>query len=595
MGTEARAGGSSQVTRRQFVAAASGALGAGALPGVAAGATPKRWRRSQTALVLGGGVAGLTVAHELAERGFAVTVYERRALGGKARSVQVPGSASAGRRPLPGEHGMRTFPGFYQNLPDTLRRIPFGSNQHGVFGNLSDCSQLEFARAGGREDVILPVSLKGGWTVEQVRSSLTALVQAGFRIPPQQAAYFVDRLLVFFSSSDARRYGQWEPMSWAMFTQSSRYSADYRRLLTGWINRQLLAASAPDVSALSVGILWEAGVYNLMGRFGTGSFDRVLDLPTNEAWIDPWVRHLRHLGVRFEHAAVDSLATANGRIDHASVLGRDGRRRRVGADWYVLTVPAERAAPLLDGPVRRADPSLARVAALTTDWEAGIQFYLRQETPIVHGHVLYIDSPWALSSISQAQFWPRRRFARDYGRGSVRDCLSVDIADWTTPGLLYGRPARACTPEQISHEVWAQMEAALNDTGRKVLHDDLVESWFLDPGLKVQHGRLTTEDPLLISTPGSWRNRPSAATKLPNLFLAADYVRTDINTACMEGANEAARRAVNALLDTSGSRHPSARVYPLFRPPEFEGLRRLDAKRYANGEANLFDVPAPPA
>ncbi|SLJ81199.1 amine oxidase [Mycobacteroides abscessus subsp. abscessus] len=77
--------------------------------------------------MLGGGVAGLTAAHELAERGFEVTVYERRALGGKARSIPVPGTAAGGRPELPGEHGFRFFPGFYQHIPDTMRRIPFGA------------------------------------------------------------------------------------------------------------------------------------------------------------------------------------------------------------------------------------------------------------------------------------------------------------------------------------------------------------------------------------------------------------------------------------------------------------------------------------
>ena len=44
--------------------------------------------------VLGGGVAGLSAAHELVERGFDVAVYERRdAFGGKARSTTKPGMA----------------------------------------------------------------------------------------------------------------------------------------------------------------------------------------------------------------------------------------------------------------------------------------------------------------------------------------------------------------------------------------------------------------------------------------------------------------------------------------------------------------------
>src|SRR5271170_5062118 len=79
----------------------------------------------QTVAVFGGGVAGLSAAHELAERGFQVHLYERKqALGGKARSIPVPNSGENGRLPLPGEHGFRFFPGFYKHVIDTMRRTP---------------------------------------------------------------------------------------------------------------------------------------------------------------------------------------------------------------------------------------------------------------------------------------------------------------------------------------------------------------------------------------------------------------------------------------------------------------------------------------
>src|SRR5215213_8669667 len=86
--------------------------------------------------VLGGGVGGLSAAHELAERGFNVTVYEARdAFGGKARSMPVPGSGKDGRADLPAEHGFRFFPGFYRHLPVTMTRILL-------------------AQAGGRDELV---------------------------------------------------------------------------------------------------------------------------------------------------------------------------------------------------------------------------------------------------------------------------------------------------------------------------------------------------------------------------------------------------------------------------------------------------------
>ena len=78
-----------------------------------------------SAIIIGGGVGGLTAAHELVDRGFTVDVYDTRpAWGGKARSQPVGGTGTGGRRDLPGEHGFRFYPSFYTHVIDTMSRIP---------------------------------------------------------------------------------------------------------------------------------------------------------------------------------------------------------------------------------------------------------------------------------------------------------------------------------------------------------------------------------------------------------------------------------------------------------------------------------------
>ena len=84
--------------------------------------------------VLGGGIAGLTAAHELAGRGCQVTVYEMRGgglrgLGGKARSQYF----DVGGHEVPGEHGYRFMPAFYRCLPETMWRIPLGPERNDDF------------------------------------------------------------------------------------------------------------------------------------------------------------------------------------------------------------------------------------------------------------------------------------------------------------------------------------------------------------------------------------------------------------------------------------------------------------------------------
>ncbi|WP_433716487.1 FAD-dependent oxidoreductase [Nocardia sp. CA-084685] len=181
------------------------------------------------------------------------------------------------------------------------------------------------------------------------------------------------------------------------------------------------------------------------------------------------------------------------------------------------------------------------------------------------------------------------QFARILGQ-CVVDGLTIDIADWDTPGILFGKTAKECTRAEIYQETWAQMTAALNDDGRVQLKDGIVGAWMLDPGIEWADGQNTNDEPLLVNTIGSWADRPTARTQIPNLFLAADYVRTNFDLATMEGANEAGRTAVNELLDASDSPAARAQLFTRDSIPAFEPFRQMEAARYRAGQPNFFDL-----
>lgn len=528
--------------------------------------------------VLGGGVAGLTAAHELSERGFEVVVLEARDLpGGKARSLPVPGSATGGRKDLPAEHGFRFFPGFYQHLPDTMRRIPDGRGT--VFDNLTGATRILLAQAGGRNELITSAHLPESLEDLAVLSRFLLAAMTGLGIPPHEHAVLVERLLTLLTSCDERRLEQWELQSWWEFVGAERRSEAFRRFLADGLTRTLVAARAREISARTGGLILAQIVFDLT-RAG-GRADRVLDAPTNEAWIDPWVAHLRARGVDLRlDTPVQGLTVRNGAI--AGVTTSAGT---VTADHYVAALPVEVMRTLAGPPLRALDSAFAGLDRLVTRWMNGVLFYLDRDVPLVHGHAIYVDSEWALTSISQKQFWTEIDLSR-YGDGRVKGILSVDVSDWDTPGRRTGKVAMRCSKEEIRSEVWGQLADHLEEE----IDERHVLAWFLDPAITFPNPTEAANlEPLLINTAGSWADRPGVETRIPNLFLAADYVRTNTDLATMESANEAARRAVNAILERTGSGAARCAVFTLPEPGVLRPARALDRLRW-----RLFRRPAKP-
>jgi uncharacterized protein with NAD-binding domain and iron-sulfur cluster len=526
--------------------------------------------------VLGGGVGGLSAAQELAERGFEVTVYERRPdFGGKARSIPVPNSATPGRSPLPGEHGFRFFPSFYKHLPDTMKRIPFAGKS--VFDNLVFSTRVQIARTGKLaflEPTRFPQTLDDWTTVFQS-------LFANLGIPDDELLFFTDRLLVLLTTCQERRIAEYENIAWWDFIDAKNKSLSYQRYLGEGLTRSLVAMKAEISSTRTVGYI---DLQLMLGLVcGPEGFDRLLNGPTDEAWIDPWIAYLKTLKVNLQgNCTVRSFQLDGGRIGKV-LIEQGGASRAITADFYVSALPVEIMTGLVTPDLKSAAPSLAHLDKLQTRWMNGIQFYLQSDVPLVHGHSNYLDSPWALTSVSQRQFWLGIDFA-GLGDGKVGGILSVVVSDWDAPGIVYGKPATGCTAEEIKNEVWAQLKAHLNTGTVETLRDSNVLSWFLDPDIQFPNpSAVTNAEPLLINPAGSLQYRPEASTEIPNLFLASDYVQTYTDLATMEGANEAARRAVNAILDASRSTAAKAGIWPFQEPEIFQPMREYDLVRFKLG------------
>jgi len=521
--------------------------------------------------VIGGGIGGLSAAHELAERDLDVAVFEANdRFGGKARSMEATDHAN----PLHGEHGFRFFPAFYRHVTETMERIPDGTGS--VADNLVETEETLIAEVDGRN------RLANSSTPDSLREWLDA-VQPAFAedLPRKDVRFLIERLLYILTACEKRRERELDEISWWEFIDAENRSPEFRDRL-GYAVQALVALRPQVGSARTVGSIY---TQLLLGQFDPNRpTEQILNAPTNEAWIDPWTAYLDSLGVDLHAQRPARTLTFDGQRVTSAVL-TDGQE--VTADEFVLAVPVEVAPEFVTPGMARAAPALARIDRLDTAWMNGIQYYLTEDVSLSRGHQVYADAPWALTSISQRQFWT------DYdvdGRGpeAVEGVLSVIASDWDTPGILHEKPARECTREEIATEIWAQLKTHLNTEGKQ-LSDEMLVDYFLDPAIVETDGGVENRSPLLINTVGSLKNRPPAAVGIENLTLASDYVRTNSDLASMESANEAGRRAANAIFERRGI-SDRARIWELQEPGLFEPFKRQDRVRYRLGLPHPAEV-----
>jgi 15-cis-phytoene desaturase len=125
------------------------------------------------------------------------------------------------------------------------------------------------------------------------------------------------------------------------------------------------------------------------------------------------------------------------------------------------------------------------------------------------------------------------------------------------------------------------------NNGSQLLRDDLLRTSDIVSDISFLpgqgQGKVRNREPLLVNQKHTWHLRPEAFTRISNLFLASDYVRTNTDMATMEGANEAARRAVNGIIAASKTRVPYCKIWKLHEPWVLMPWRLYDRWRNRRG------------
>ncbi|MBM3795441.1 MAG: FAD-binding protein [Acidobacteria bacterium] len=443
--------------------------------------------------VIGGGLAGMIAALRLAERGFAVDLYESTSrLGGKAGCNQHGSDFD--------EHGYHIFPMWCRNIWKLVDELGIA----GHFADVEDFVQIE------RGEFPRNKTLTNLGSARYVFHNLFSGV-----LPVEEMALF------FYSTLDLMSHR----FSYRRFLDQTSVKGFVRgriyRTERVVLQHQDLLLKGINVPSYAVSAMTMRNVLKYWFKYPL-PMHRVLKGNLQQLWIEPIEKRMAALGVKIHLGQrLERIETAQGRV---TAVHLNSTRHPV--ERAVVAIPWERLAAILDDDLYRAAPKLFAIRGLNSAAMAALNIYFRGVVPgMPKDHVNVIGGRYGLSFIDVGQWWPEYR-----GR-TVLNAISSNFT----------------ALESVSEDV--AVREMLDELFEFIpaLRDVEIEKTDFQPHV---------DEPLFMNEVGAWQSRPGAKTELPNLYLAGDCCRNHIDLVSMEGAVSAGLLAAEAVRKDAGSSRP---------------------------------------
>lgn len=529
---------------------------------------------SRSVLILGGGIAGLSTAHELRQQGFdgKITILEQNAsIGGDARSSSIPNTGQGGRKDLPTEHSWRVYFQGYWHLFRIMKQIPTTGTKT-VFDNLVPLHPF----------VNVPKS--GDPFVFDQRSSgiLRFLKPAWDSMSYRQRLQLVDKIGYAATSSKERIRGELGDMTWNEFIDpQTKETHDY-------LIRSLGPFLGTDWKETSASSAWE--VYdNTTQVEAYQPHALVANGPTSEVWFDHWHRHLEAANVTIRLGQKIQALVMEPETRMLSVVMENGDVLK--SSRIVSALPAHVLGALFDRMVmptghRKITQNIIELGPRLRQSMVGVQLYFDETltTNFPKGTFYLVNSEWQVLIEPQSTVWDTSDANLDgvnvgdrYGDGTLRTIWSLTLCDSETPGRLHKKPFTQLSRAQIVEETMSQIRShpemnklVVRKSGQRFseLEPFRVEPWkrWIDNASGVDSGALggavsgggggiggggggvTNAEPKSSPNVGTWKLRPTTQSDFPNLVLAGVFTRNSREMLLMDAAAESGVRAAHVIM-----------------------------------------------
>jgi isorenieratene synthase len=460
---------------------------------------PKQLAGHKPVAVIGAGLAGIAATSLLAERGFAVTLFDRNPyLGGKTAGWQV---TFADGTTTPVDHGFHAFFRHYYNLQAFLEKI--GARRY--LSRIDDYLVLgaDGRRFGFKDVATTPVLNIISLGLNKFYRFRDVLLNPGSR-----------RMGEFIKYDEIKTYSAWDRVSFAQFAEEAKLPS----ALSLVFNTFARAFFAPAEKLSSAELMKSFHFFYLSHDHGLLYDYFITDY--ERAFVQPVSDYLyqRHVRLKLNHP-----------ITHTT---REAGRFIVGGEFF-------------DAIILACDVRGSREICRNSEW-------LQRESPSDYDKLINLE---ASGGYAIYRLWLDRQtdpalpvFVITEKR-RVLDSVTfyhrfeANSLEWAKEcgGGVYELHCYAL-PEDIDTE--ESLQAAFID-----------ELYFYFPALKgarILRGHLQLKRDFTAFHTGLHEHRPSTTTGVANFFLAGDWVKIHTPAMLMEGAFTSGLIAANHLLAQEG-------------------------------------------
>jgi uncharacterized protein with NAD-binding domain and iron-sulfur cluster len=505
--------------------------------------------------IFGGGIAGLTVAHQLIKKGFSVDLFEfNPVLGGLARTERRKEDDE-----MPTETSWRGIGPFYYNFFNLLKDIPNNDNKeqtNSVFGTKQKKTTLFDTELSDQIEFSLPLN-KSKYSNDQ--KEYNDAYQWLNRFSFFDKFYLYYNLLKYLSSDKRRK--DYEKINVCKMMINNLTMMGYHTV------QSLLGPFAgldPQSASFShIAHFFEMQVIEWINPKAEGlPHWAVFKQPTSESWIDPWVLHLKNLGVKFhlEHK-LEKINLSCFTITNVDLIYRNTLIKK-SFDYYILAVNPFNVQTIVEKDSRLSlIPELKMFKELTAQGtHVQLSFIISFEDKILwpgnRTCIALPDSAFNISLYQQDELW----HSQTYLGKNIKSLWSGTACIGYQHGILFNKPVTKCTRKEFFKEIIAQMygckefcsiiQEANNGRLLKSFKILQISTWYTwrfigdDESTKT----LTTVEPKWVTSTTNEKYRPYQRTNIDNLILSGAHTKTTCSLYSMEGAVESGLNTVNVLL-----------------------------------------------